>query len=168
MNSKLVILSAWFQGLWFLAVVGREPCQWLLTALLLFTVFNQWFNTRPQWPWLLLAIPGIAMDYLLFTANIFDFENHQFPLWLALLWVAFIWYFLQLSPVLKKLPFYLVGLIGAIAGPISYWAGLLLSAVQWPSGLAHTLIILALCWATFLSLTQWVLTSQTQTPYVKK
>jgi hypothetical protein len=146
----LLIKSLWFQLIWLLAVIGRNNWQDLLALLILATLLMDNHLLRNKFPILLLLLPGLLMDFLFFNLGIFVFiQGDYFPLWLALLWVAFTWYFLQIAAFLATLPIALQALLGGVAGTTSYWAGVVLNAVQWPMGWI-TFVILFVWWTTLI------------------
>jgi hypothetical protein len=149
-SFTLIIKSLWFQLLWLLAVLGREPWQLLLAFLIGATLFVDKRMLRGKLFLLLLFLPGLAIDLLFFKTTLFAFSGNQFPLWLALLWVVFTWYLLQIAPLLSGLPVILQAFAGAVVGPASYGAGVLLGAVSWPMGATATVSILAVWWALLL------------------
>ncbi|MOA29752.1 hypothetical protein D3C78_1507890 [compost metagenome] len=68
------------------------------------------------------------------------------PLWLALLWALFA---TTLNHCLAwtARPWWLGSLLGAVAGPLSYWAGARIAGVGLPLGSVPTLLLLAGLWA---------------------
>jgi hypothetical protein len=141
----LIIRSCWFQCLWCIAVIGRESWDAILMALLFGTLLVERFYFNSKLRGLMLFIPCVLVDYLFYRMQLFQFNANSFPLWLALLWLAFIWYFIQLAPILNKYPLLVQALLGALTGPLSYWAAVLVGAVEWPLGFSYTFMILV-CW----------------------
>jgi hypothetical protein len=144
---ELVTKSLWFQGLWFVAVIGQDSLAILLAVLIALTMlFDFSVQRRPIWPWYLAAI-GIAADYTLMATGVLAFSGEIFPRWLLLLWFIFCWYLFQIHPTLTALPWPLLSLIGGVSGAGSYYAGKLLGAVSFPMGDLNTLSVLLLWWA---------------------
>ena len=77
------------------------------------------------------------------------------PLWLALLWLLFA-STLNYSLNWTKRPWWLGSLLGAVAGPLSYWGGATLAGVGLPLGVWPSLVVLALIWALLMPALHWI------------
>ncbi len=87
-------------------------------------------------------------------AGMFVFDGHSgvlCPLWLSAIWAAFATT-ISLTTKLLADRFWLTALLGAIAGPLAYFAGVRLGAMQFGWSLSLSLATLALVWALLLSL----------------
>ena len=133
-----------------MAVVGREPLQLLLGIFVAVTVITTLYSHKHYAAPLLVFIPCTLIDFTFHQLGIFQFNPDIFPAWLALLWLAFIWYLNEFQSTLNKVPIALQFVLGAILGPVSYWAASALGAVTWPRGLMLSMTILSLCWAALL------------------
>ncbi len=149
--KRILLQSLWFDTLWFVAVVGRDHVQGLLALMLVLTLLQERGSETRQ-SYLLLFIPGVMIDLMLLQLNFYQFSTAFLPPWLLLLWLAFTWYLHKLAPLLHKQHLAIQALIGAIGGPLSYWAGFVLGAVAFPQGLAVTMLLLALIWSLLLPL----------------
>ena len=146
----------WFQAIWFLAIIFQYEYIWLIG--LLFIVFFA-VTSFPQRDALLMAVValvGVVVDSLLTATKIFIFAEHAatllpIPWWLVALWAAFS---LTLLHSLRYLNRHLLlsAVLGAIFGPLSYWAGERLGAVSFGHDLVVTLAILAGVWSIIMPL----------------
>ncbi len=150
---KLVIISVWFQLLWFLAVLGQQDFQ--IPLLLLVAISYLWlFQKGKQYvaQALGLACLGIIVDSFNQLLGIFQFQTNLIPLWLLGLWMIFSWYANLIAMKLTQFPFILVVIIGALGGALSYFAGWRLGAVSWPYSPAFTFGVVAIEWALITGL----------------
>lgn len=144
----------WFQVFWFTAVVGQHQTVFLLVLLLVvhFLLLPQ----RKQELWLIaLCAPlGMIIDSLLSFYAVFEFSHLSdglIPLWLAGLWIAFTATLRHGMTFFLSRP-YLASVCGAIAGPLSYFAGQRLGAVEFGLPVAATLLLLGAIWALLFPL----------------
>jgi hypothetical protein len=146
---KFVLISIWFQALWFIAVLGRADEQALLMFLITLTLaLNLKVSTLPMSKILVLVVTGICVDQLNIVFNVLDFGETTFiPIWLVGLWVAFQWYANYLLPIVDRFSTWAVMAICAAGGSASYFAGMKFGAVEWPLDTAVTLVILGIEWA---------------------
>ncbi|WP_337983902.1 DUF2878 domain-containing protein [Vibrio inusitatus] len=153
MNKELLVKSIWFQGLWFLAVIGRDSTFFLLLlavgATLVYSVKKEQINLA----WLAtLVLIGIVLDTFHGFIGLFLFPQSWIPAWLILLWVIFIWYAYQMKTILTRFPLPIVSMIGALGAAGSYFAGLKLGAVQWPYSDEMTFVVLTIEWFLLFAL----------------
>ena len=153
MDKGLLVKSIWFQGLWFLAVIGRDSTFFLLLlavgATLIYSVKKDQINLA----WLAtLVIIGIVLDTFHGLIGLFLFPQPWIPAWLILLWVIFIWYAYQMKTILTRFPLPIVSMIGALGAAGSYFAGLKLGAVQWPYSDGLTFVVLTIEWLLLFAL----------------
>ena len=93
-------------------------------------------------------LAGSALDSFLLNLGVFDFGTPRrlIPLWLALQW-------LLLATTLNHClawsarPWWRGSLLGAIGGPLSYYAGAKIAGIGLPLGTWPTLALLAAIWA---------------------
>ena len=138
-----------FQLGWFACVIGGNSL-WLLVALAIVVVHLLWISRWADEGRLILSVVllGTAVDSALRWLGVFEFNDVAplIPLWLMLLWAL-------LATTLRHClqwtarPWWLGSLLGAVAGPLSYYAGGRLAGVQFPYGPWPTLIGLGLLWA---------------------
>lgn len=100
----------------------------------------------------LVAAAGITFDYLLQQTGVFIFPSQLFPLWLALLWLAFALTLNHSMSWLVKLPPTYQALLGAFGGSTSYLGGYFLGAVEFGLSVALTVPLLALVWGLAMPL----------------
>ncbi|CCN82791.1 conserved hypothetical protein [Vibrio nigripulchritudo SFn27] len=146
-NVPVIASSLWFQGLWFLAVIGRENTQvWLVVASVLTLLFC--FVDEVKKLRLIFAVSalGILVDYINWQIGLFTFPSVSFPVWLTLLWGLFGWYAVQMRSLVNRYPRIFVSLLVGVSGSLSYFAGYRLGAVDWELGVLLTLSILFLEW----------------------
>ncbi len=152
-QSYPVINALGFQFLWLAGVLfGNQGLP--LIALLLLLHFGLLRAAIGQLIVTLVgAIPGILLDAALSFYGVFEFSAHPgeffVPLWLIGLWLGFVatlglgYRFIFTMPKIAVL-------VGAIAGPVSYFLGAKLDAVTFVIGTYETLILLFLCWLALM------------------
>ncbi|MBT1064989.1 DUF2878 family protein [Bowmanella sp. Y26] len=144
----------WFQVCWFTAVLGQNDWVWLIMLLLIAHLLSQ-SPKMGDWPVLVsCAAIGISTDILLTKLAFFAFSPSPvlaIPVWLMGLWLAFAG---TLSYGLRWLQphTFLASVLGAVFGPLSYYAGMQLGAVQFEHRLFFTMLVLALVWALLMPL----------------
>ena len=93
---------------------------------------------------------GIAVDAMLVGLGWFAFDQAtSLPFWLAVLWMAFAATLNQsLSFLRKRLG--LASVLGAIAGPLSYWIGMKMGRLSFPISEVSAIVALGLVWSLLL------------------
>ena len=144
-----------FQLGWFACVVGAAR-GWPLTGTAIAAVIVAWHIVRAARPAqelklaLFALLIGVLWESSLIALGLIDFTSGTLlaglaPPWILALWALFATT-LNLSLGWLKQRWLLAALLGAVAGPLSYWAGVRFGAVQfvapWPS-----LTALSLGWA---------------------
>lgn len=148
--KRLLIVSTWFQCLWFMAVIGTEVWQFLTLILTIATyVLSYAYLSTRLMPAILMAIVGVIVDslniqfgLLIFGQPLWGSETANIwlpPVWLISLWFMFAWYARFLVPAVSDFPRTIVTVIGGVMGSLSYMAGNKLEAVElgyslWMSG----------------------------------
>lgn len=139
-----------FQAIWFTAILFGNDLIWL--AFLLILVHVYWVRIKEVELTFLLgcATIGIGIDSFLAVTGVYIFTPMpQFlpiPLWLVAIWLGF-------AATLRHSLRYLMNntlwsvIAGAVAGPLSYFAGERLGVVDFGYGNVTTLIILSVTWA---------------------
>ncbi|MCQ4347534.1 DUF2878 domain-containing protein [Pseudomonas stutzeri] len=150
MNRKLLLNALLFQASWFACVFGAER-PWLLGVPTLALLAHFLWVARWREEGRLVAsalIAGSALDSFLLQLGVFDFgEPRQLiPLWLALLW-ALLGTTLNHCLAWSARPWWLGSLLGAVGGPLAYWAGARIAGVGLPLGTLPSLLLLAAIWA---------------------
>lgn len=158
MNSSMLNKAAnfiWFQTIWFLAIFTQYEFVWVIGLLFVAFFLISPAKTRDMVLLMIVIVLGCVVDSALTLANLFLFNSAVFvvpiPFWLIALWGAFS---LTLPYSLNYLQSktLLCALLGAIFGPISYWAGERFGAVVFPQSLGLTLFTLAIVWAAIFPL----------------
>ena len=148
-TQNKLINFIWFQCIWVLAIFTQYDYWWIMVGLLVGFFF---FTRKPYTDALgmvLIVILGTLIDSALTLGGVYVFESPVYgvpiPLWLIALWAGFA---LTLGHSLNYLQSHLVicALLGAIFGPVSYWAGARFGAVGFPNSIISTLLILAIIW----------------------
>ncbi|WP_411390280.1 DUF2878 domain-containing protein [Pseudomonas sp. MPB23] len=151
---KTLVNAVLFQCGWFACVMGGNG-PWLLVGLAALGVHLLWTTTASQEVRALLAVTllGTLIDTLLRTFGVFHFSQPGplIPFWLILLW-ALLATTLRHCLAWSARPWWRASLLGAIGGPLSYYAGSQLAGVSFAYGTTPTLIGLALLWALLFPL----------------
>lgn len=152
-----VVNGVLFQLGWFGAVLGGN--QWALGCLFVFSCLHQTFFVRRYSEWflvLIVAALGISIDSLLFHYSLLVQSGDGFiPLWLACLWCMFA---LTLCHAFSWLQgrLWLAAVLGGIAGPSSYLAGVVFSDAELGVSNLLFLIVSVFCWAITMPLYVWL------------
>ncbi|MBX8609770.1 DUF2878 domain-containing protein [Pseudomonas cichorii] len=153
---KTVANAVLFQIGWFTCVMGGNS-YWLLIAAVVLLIHLLWTSSWAREGRLLLAVTvlGTLLDSALMNLGVFDFGTNSplIPLWLVLLW-AVLATTLNHCLAWTASPWWRASLLGAIGGPMSYYAGSQLAQAQFPIGLWPSLLILGAVWAVFFPLLQ--------------
>lgn len=160
-NKSLLVKSVnfiWFQSIWFLVIFHQYTYLWLVGLLILSHFIISPFRRNDAFFTCALALYGTVVDGLLTHFGVFEFsaaDQWFIPVWLVSLWVAF-GIMLRVSLDYLHHRFVLSALLGAVSGPLSYWAGARFGAVSFPLSLATTLTILSAVWAVTVPLWMWL------------
>ena len=143
----------WFQLCWFVAVLGREKLIAVLALLLVVRLLQPDWR-RELYLMVTCASIGVIVDAVLTHLEFFVFVPDPMmtlPFWLIGLWLAFSG---TLNAGLAWLQgrLFLSALLGAVFGPLSYFAGMQLNAVKFEQNLFFTMLILALIWSLLMPL----------------
>ena len=152
-----------FQLGWFACILGAA--YGYVTAAVFFclavTAFHLWQSpARTQEASMLLkiALLGICADTLLLQTGSLVFESKGLlpslsPIWMVSLWVI-LGCTLNESMSWLRGRYLLAGVLGAIAGPLSYLAGVKLGAATWGNE-TQALVLIALIWAIAMPVLFW-------------
>lgn len=147
--KKQLANAGLFQIGWFACVLGGNS-PWLLLAGAALLANALWISRSAAEVRLLLTVCllGTCIDSLLLNAGVFEFKQPGvlIPFWLMVLW-ALLAITLNHCLAWTARPVWRAIVLGAIGGPLSYYAGQRLGAVQFPLGLWPTLIGLSALWA---------------------
>ncbi|MGE7812782.1 DUF2878 domain-containing protein [Pseudomonas sivasensis] len=146
---KTLANAALFQCGWFACVLGGDSL-WLLVGLAVLAVHLLWISAWAEDGVLIISVMlvGTAVDTLLRAVGVFQFSEPGplIPLWLMLLW-ALLATTLRHCLAWSARPRWRAALLGAMGGPLSYYAGSQLTDVQFGYGLGPTMAGLAVLWA---------------------
>lgn len=157
------VISMLFNGYWLLCVVVQEQAFLVIGALLALAILAD-KKTLVVAP--VITMIGVMGDVLLTHYQVFIFpeknlhgfvaesswlssEVASFPLWLFFLWLGFASHAWLLRAVILKTPRWLLVALCAVSGPLSYYAGYELGAVNFSETIVTTLLILFLLWAFY-------------------
>jgi hypothetical protein len=155
---KPLVSAALFQCGWFACVLGGDS-GWLLVAVAALAVHLLWISSWRQEGQVLLAVTllGTVIDTALRTFGVLHFSlpGPLIPLWLVVLWALLA---TTLCHCLKwsAQPWWRASVLGAVGGPLSYYAGSQLAGVSFGYGTTPTVIGLALLWAVVFPLLHWI------------
>ena len=146
---KKVINASLFNIAWLVCVIfGDLAAVMACVVVLLLHFFLVSRHFAESGLVLKVVILGWLVDTALFYANILTSDGDVIfpPLWLSCLWLlfattlnhCFVWF--QQHKIVAMI-------VGAIAGPTSYYAGCQLSAIAMGEPLLTSLLIIALVWA---------------------
>ena len=152
-----------FQLGWFACILGAAHGYVSLAVLFCLAVaaFHLWQCSEPKQEGMLLLkilALGICADTLLLHTGSLVFESKGLlpalsPIWMWSLWVI-LGCTLNESMSWLKGRFALAAVLGAIAGPLSYLAGVKLGAAQWGDE-TQALVLLGIIWAIAMPLLFW-------------
>ncbi|OIN48826.1 hypothetical protein BLL37_26150 [Pseudomonas azotoformans] len=146
---KTLANAVLFQCGWFACVLGGDSA-WLMVGLAVLAVHLLWISSWAEDGRLILsvAVLGTLVDTVLRTVGFFQFiePGPLIPLWLMLLW-ALLATTLRHCLAWSTQPWWRAALLGAVGGPMSYYAGSQLAGVSFGYALGPSLFGLALLWA---------------------
>ncbi|MBC3952571.1 DUF2878 domain-containing protein [Pseudomonas folii] len=155
---KQIANAVLFQAGWFACVLGGNS-YWLLIPIGVLLIHLLWISSWAAEGRLLLWITalGTVLDSALMMLDVFDFgtQGVLIPLWLILLW-AVLGTTLRHCLAWTAKPWWRASVLGAIGGPMSYYAGSQLADVHLPLGLWPSMALLAVLWAVMFALLQWI------------
>lgn len=143
-----------FQVGWFVCVLSGNLWAASFTIVVLLIHFR--FSSLPMVDVVSIFIAliiGLLHDFLLSYCGLIDFGGAGVlpPLWLMCLWIL-LGLTLNHSMGWIYQRMWLSGILGALAGPLSYWAGVALSPAQWSSPPVVVIPIMAATWLFILPL----------------
>lgn len=146
---KTLANAVLFYAGWFACVIGGDSA-WLLVGLAALAVHLLWISSWREDGALIISVTvlGTVLDTVLRTLGVFQFKEPGplIPFWLMLLW-ALLATTLRHCLAWSARPEWRAALLGALGGPLSYYAGSQLAGVQFGFGLLPSMAGLALLWA---------------------
>ena len=147
-----------FQCGWFACVLGGDGW-WLLVAVAALAVHLLWISSWSREGQVILAVTllGTLIDTSLRTFGVFHFSlpGPLIPLWLIVLW-ALLATTLRHCLAWSARPWWRASLLGAVGGPLSYYAGSQLAGVSFGYDTAPTVLGLGLLWGLLFPVLHWV------------
>ncbi|MBT0625659.1 DUF2878 family protein [Pseudomonas fluorescens] len=147
-----------FQCGWFACVLGGDS-GWLLVVGAVLAIHLLWISSWSREGRVILAVTllGTVVDTALRTFGVFHFSfpGPLIPFWLVLLW-ALLATTLRHCLAWSAQPWWRASVLGAVGGPLSYYAGSQLAGVNFGYGTAPTLVGLALLWALVFPVLHWI------------
>jgi hypothetical protein len=138
-----------FQIMWLTLILGGNT--WLAVSVAILVAHFVLSPSRSEdFKILLLAFVGFSADLIMAHLGFFIFN--QWPLWLLILWAAFVLNLGHSMRFLRRLKLIYLMNIGALGGAYAYWVSWKLGAVEWPYGTALTVVLVAAIWAIILPL----------------
>ena len=147
-----------FQCGWFACVLGGDG-RWLLVGVAVLAIHFVWISSWSREGQAIIAVTllGTVIDTSLRAFGVFHFSlpGPLIPYWLMLLW-AVLATTLRHCLAWSAQPWWRASLLGAVGGPLSYYAGSQLAGVTFGYGLTPTMIGLGLLWALVFPLLHWI------------
>ncbi len=138
---------ALYNLVWWIAVLGGNRYAWLGGAMLLLHLLVSNKRKADLIMFASLLAMGLVIDGLLVQVGLFHFPQQQWPIptWLMVIWLALATLPLHSLCWLQN-QLLLAGLLGALGGPLAYWAGVRLEAATFHWAMPPALLTLALIW----------------------
>ena len=153
-DLKKVINASLFNIAWLVCVIFGDLAAVMACVVVLFLHYLLVSRCVAEVGLVLkVVILGWLVDTALFSANILTSDGGAIfpPLWLSCLWLLFAttlnhcFFWFQQHNIVAMI-------VGAIAGPTSYYAGCQLSAITMGESSLTSLLIIALVWAVIFPL----------------
>ncbi len=155
-NLKAFIISMLFNCYWALCVFAQNSAWPLLLAILIVAfVYDRFALVLAPF----IALAGLGADFLLTGLGFYSFSYAEqklsfgqalatVPFWLGFLWFGFATYACMMREVLKKYSIYLISILCAISGTLSYHAAARIGVVYFGDFVLTTIVLLTL-WALY-------------------
>ena len=151
MRKKYTVFAniIFYQLVWFGTVLGGQNLLLPLCGLVALHVYLSRGRREELLVMGSCASLGLLADVLLTQFGVYQFNPAPsvlpVPIWLVVLWLAFVGTFRLALNYFMKRP--LLAVIAAVTGaPVSYLAAARLGAVSLPYGSLHTAVIIAVVW----------------------
>jgi len=143
-----------FQLAWFVCVQGRSD--WALVATLLALILHWRFavtNPREWKLWLAVLLLGFCVDTALIAVGVLHFPHADLmpPPWLLCIWIMFASTLLHSLAFLQR-SLLLSACLGAVGGPLAYYAGTRFGTARLGGSEWIALVVLAACWSLIMPL----------------
>jgi hypothetical protein len=153
----ILLNVALYQAVWFLCVFKENQGAVIALTLLIVHLYFSPYRVKDLRMMVFLLAIGALIDGTLYLAGFMTYNVRAMPIpfWLAVVWLA-----LATLPhhSLKWLKGRLVlaSLLGALGGPLAYWAGVKAGAASFTLPLMSSLILLALIWGVLWPFTMYI------------
>jgi hypothetical protein len=139
------------QALWFICVLGGDLYAVVAGICYWFFYVTHIGNVQREWPSLVIIVSsGFIIDILLSSFGVINFNTNMFmPLWLLVIWSGFATLFHHGLGWLLAKPV-LAAVLGAITGPLAYFAGAALSVSQINVSPTVFICIYAVLWSLYM------------------
>ncbi len=151
-NSKL-LNAVLFQLGWFACVLGGDVIAFAVTVSILCIHKALFVDKRFEWSFIAaVALAGFIIDNSLAWLGVFTFQSPSLllmPFWMMCIWLLFAMT-LNHSLIWLKDRLWLASVLGAISGPMAYFAGSKLANVALSTPPTFSLLSISVCWAVLL------------------
>jgi len=139
------------QALWFICVLGGDLYAAVAGICYWFIYVTYIGNLQREWPSIIIIVSsGFIIDTLLSSFGLIQFNtNMLIPLWLLVMWSGFATLFHHGLGWLLAKPV-LAAVLGAITGPLAYFAGATLSMSQINVPLTVFISVYAVLWSLYI------------------
>ena len=166
MNPILVNVVA-FYCVWFACILGAVH-QWpligplsVLVLLGLHFYFLPNYSAGQEWRLLIIAgVLGFVLDSLQAFFGVFSFLQTGTGVWISPVWMVSLW--VAFATTLHTSLHWLLGryglaaLLGAIGGPLSYYAGAQLGALRLNPDSTFSFLVMTLTWGIAMPVLVWL------------
>lgn len=148
-----------FDFVWLSAVLGREAWIWLTAVLILaMLAATPKLLWQRRYAFLILVFAGLFAEFLTVYFGVISFTGTDWlPPWLILLWVGFTGMSLIVFDWLRGKAL-LAALLGAVFGPITYFAGTRINAAEIIIAFPYAVTVYAVMWGLIMVLVSRLVT----------
>jgi hypothetical protein len=155
-SAKKILNLIFFQGLWFVAVIGASnDNNWYpLIGLVVFIACNHFLSDFARADNLLVGIAiltGLVVETAFLQIGLFSYNGGEpwtniAPIWILVLWANFA---LTMNGCLRWLQgrYLLAAVLGTLGGPLSYFGGIKLGAAAAGTSMPVVLLVIAALYA---------------------
>ena len=146
-----------YQAAWFLCVFMENDGAFIALALLAMHLYFSTCRFKDIRMMALLLAIGVLIDGTLYLAGFMTYNVRAIPIpfWLAVVWLALATLPHHSLRWLKERLF-LSSLLGAMGGPLAYWAGVKAGAAGFTLPIVTSLALLALIWGVLWPFTMYI------------
>ncbi len=165
MKRDLLVNQGLFQAAWPACVVGAAFnvawTGWLVVGAL--AAWQLQASRRHRLDWRIIAVclaVGLTLDTAWIRLGLLEYtmpwpSPNFAPAWIMLLWLALALVINHSMAVFKQ-RLLLVGVLGAVSSPLSYFAGSRFGAVEWLAPAWQVVLATGLSWAVLLPALFWL------------